>query len=243
MISFDRKDVFLVTGASSGIGRETALLLNKLGAQVVAIARNEKKLQQLQEESLYKENCHIEVKDLVKDIEGLPRYVKTLKNKYGKFQGLAYCAGVAELAPLQTLDFSNMKNIFDINYFAPIFMIKGVADRRNNTGERASIVVVSSIAGLKSDKGHITYAGSKAAISASCKSISREIAGANVRLNCVSPSEVLTPMTADRIKVQEHMYPFGCGKAIDVASMIVFLLSKNSNWITSQNYVVDCGYM
>ena len=64
-----------------------------------------------------------------------------------------------------------------------------------------------------------------------------------MRLNCVSPSEVLTPMTADRIKVQEHMYPFGGGKAIDVASMIVFLLSKNSNWITSQNYVVDCGYM
>ena len=136
MISFERKDVFLVTGASSGIGRETALLLNKLGAQVVAIARSEKKLQQLQEESLYKENCHIEVKDLVKDIEGLPSYVKSLKNKYGKFQGLAYCAGVAELAPLQTLDFSDMKNVFDINYFAPIFMIKGKIDGKNNNGSK-----------------------------------------------------------------------------------------------------------
>lgn len=243
MINFTKEDVFIVTGASSGIGRETALLLNKLGASVVAIARNEERLIAMKNASVNPESMHIEIKDLTEDIEKLPQYVKELKNKYGKFQGMAYCAGIAELAPLQIVELDKMRKIFDINYFAPIFMMKGFADRRNNTGDRASIVVISSISGLKSDKGHTSYAGSKAAIAASSKCIARELANSNVRVNCVSPSDVKTPLTAHKIEEENSKYPFGCGEAEDVANMIIFLLSKKSKWITTQNFVIDCGYM
>lgn len=243
MISFTKEDVFIVTGASSGIGRETALLLNQLGASVVAIARNEERLIAMKSACKNPENMHIEIKDLTVDIEKLPQYVKELKNKYGKFQGMAYCAGIAELAPLQIVELEKMRKIFDINYFAPIFMMKGFADRRNNTGDRASIVVISSISGLKSDKGHTSYSGSKAAIAASCKCIARELANSNVRVNCVSPSDVKTPLTAHKIEEENSKYPFGCGEAEDVANMIIFLLSKKSKWITTQNFVIDCGYM
>lgn len=243
MINFTKEEVFIVTGASSGIGRETALLLNELGASVVAIARNEERLIAMKNASVNPENMHIEIKDLTVEIEKLPQYVKELKNKYGKFQGMAYCAGIAELAPLQIVELDKMRKIFDINYFAPIFMMKGFADRRNNTGDRASIVVISSISGLKSDKGHTSYSGSKAAIAASSKCIARELANSNVRVNCVSPSDVKTPLTAHKIEEENSKYPFGCGEAEDVANMIIFLLSKKSKWITTQNFVIDCGYM
>ena len=243
MISFNKEQIFLVTGASSGLGEGTALLLNELGATVVGIARNEERLNKMKSKCKYPENMHLEIKDLTEDIENLPQYVKELKNKYGKFSGMAYCAGIAEVKPLQLLDISSMKKLFNINYFAPVMFVKGFADRRNNIGKGASIVVISSISGLKSDKGHCVYSGSKAAIAASMKSIAREVASQGIRVNCVSPSDVKTPMTMSKIEEENPKYPFGCGEVSDVANMIVYLLSDKSKWITTQNYVIDCGYM
>lgn len=116
MISFNKEQIFIVTGASSGIGEGVALLLNELGATVVGIARNEKRLNEMKTKCKYPENMHIEIKDLAEDIEGLPNYIKELKNKYGKFTGLAYCAGICQVNPLQTLNYNEMKTLFDIDY-------------------------------------------------------------------------------------------------------------------------------
>lgn len=244
MISFKKNDVIIVTGASSGLGQSTAIQLNELGATVIAIARNKERLNETKLKCKYPDNFHIEVKDLTEKIEELPVYIKELKNKYGKFTGLAYCAGVANIAPLQAIDLTKAKEIFDINYFAPLFMVKGFCDRRNNIGKGASIVVISSISGVKSDKGHGVYGGSKAAIAASMKSFAREVSETQgIRINCVSPSDIKTPLTAHKIEQENSKYPFGCGEATDVSNMIVFLLSYEAKWINTQNYIIDCGYM
>lgn len=246
MISFNKEQIFLVTGASSGLGEGTALLLNELGATVIGIARSEERLNGMKAKCKYPENMHLEIKDLTEDIENLPQYVKELKNKYGKFSGMAYCAGIAEVKPLQVLDLTSMKKLFDINYFAPIFMTKGIANKQNNIGEGTSIVVIASIAGFKCDKGMTTYSGSKAGIAASMKSIAREVANKGIRINCVSPSDVVTAMTSgiEGLKeTKEGLYPLGFGEVSDVANMIAYLLSDKSKWITTQNYVIDCGYM
>lgn len=243
MLEFKFNDIYIVTGASSGIGRQVALQLNELGASVVAIARDKKRLESLREDSLYPECVHIEIRDLAKDIESLPEYVTELRKKYGKFQGIACCAGIAEIKPLQILQSSSIRDIFEINYFSPVFMLKGFCDRRNNTGNRASAVIVSSISAFKSDKGHTAYSGSKAAIAASAKCIAREASGYGVRVNCVSPSDVRTPMTESKIEQENSKYPFGCGEASDVANTVIYLLSDKSNWTTGQNYIIDCGYM
>ena len=182
---------------------------------------------------------------MTEDINNLPKYVKCLKDKYGKFSGMAYCAGVSELKPLQLIDYDEIKCMFDINYYAPIFMTKGVADRRNNIGKGCSIIINSSIAAKCSDKGHIGYAGSKAALAASIKSISRELASSLVRVNCVSPSNIKTPMTANGGEnyedSQRHLYPFGFGEPMDVSNLILYLLSDKSKFISGQNYVIDSG--
>ena len=80
--------VYIVTGASSGIGAKTVELLNEHGAVVVAIARNENRLNEIKNKCKQPENVFVEVKDLTDDIDNLAKYVKELKDKYGKFKGL-----------------------------------------------------------------------------------------------------------------------------------------------------------
>ncbi len=248
MISFNKEQIYIVTGASSGIGEGTALLLNELGATVIGIARNEERLNAMKAKCKYPENIHLEIKDLTEDIEGLPQYVKELKNKYGKFSGMAYCAGITNVQPLQMLDFAEMRKLFDIDYFAPIAMAKGFADKRNNIGEGASVVFISSLAALACNRAMLTYSGAKSALIASIRSIAKEYADKKIRFNCVSPSDINTPMQswlADVTGGERAIwsYPMGIGEVNDVANMVIYLLSDKAKWITAQNYIVDCGVM
>ena len=82
MIEFTKEDIFLVTGASSGIGKGVALLLNELGATVVGIGRNIERLNSLKTEAKNPENLYIEAKELTENIDSLPLFVKDLKEKY-----------------------------------------------------------------------------------------------------------------------------------------------------------------
>lgn len=250
MINFNKEQIYIVTGASSGIGEATAILLNELGATVVGIGRNQERLEAMKAKCKYPENMFLEQKDLTEDIEGLPKYVKSLKEKYGKFSGMAYCAGVSALNPLRTITYEYLINIFDINYFAPIMMIKSIGDKRNNIGLGTSIVTISSIDAILNSKGQSVYGASKAALSASVKALSRELTQQNgVRINAVLPSMIKTSMTMNSqvqgLEINQNInfeeYPFGWGEPNDVANMIVYLLSDKAKFISGQNYVIDSG--
>lgn len=244
MIRFDNSNTYLVTGASSGIGKEIALLLNKLGANVVATARNRTRLEELKEVCDYSNNMNIEVYDLVNELENLPSYITNLKEKYGKFSGLVCSAGIENIDITRTLELGAMENIFKINYFAPMLLTKCFVDKRNCIGEGTSIVYISSIAGINPERGQISYSGSKGALIASMKSISKELSLRKIRCNCISPAWINTPLLKkhnDIAKVNLDAYSLGIGEAFDVANLAIFLLSDKARWITGQNYVLDGG--
>ena len=244
MISFTSEQRFIVAGAAGGIGQCVALLLNELGASVIATDLKMESLQTVRKKAKHPENFFLEEKNLIEDIAGLPAWIKSLKDKYGKFQGMAYCAGIGRIQPLKAVDFDYMHKVFEINYFAPVFMVKGFADKRNNNGKGSSIVCIASYGGVHCDPGMTEYAGSKGALIATMQSIARELAPSGLRVNCVSPSLISTNMADDVSRAfAEGKYPFGIGKPTDVANVIAFLLSDKTEWITAQNYLIDCGAM
>lgn len=248
MIKFTVEQRFIVTGASSGIGEGVALLLNELGATVIGIGRNQERLEGMRAKAKCPDTVFLEKKDLVEDIAGLPAYVKALKAKYGKFQGMAYCAGITALSPARVFDLEYARNVFDVNYFAPLFMVKGMIDGRNNNGNGTSLVVISSVDALLSVKGQSLYSGSKAGLSASMRAIAHEVAAMGIRINCLLPSMIRTPMTLNSaandlglVEDGDERYPFGWGTPKDVAGFVAFLLSNSGQHLSGQNFVVDSG--
>ena len=246
MLDFKKEDIILVTGASSGIGREIAVKLIQQGASVIATGRNITRLNETKEMSLHPENMYTEEKDLTADTDNIPLWIKSLKEKYSKLRGLVCAAGTDKVQTVQMINSELFDEVFKINYLVPMMLAKGFLDKRNNTGEGASIVFIASIAGVFPDCGQIAYASSKAALIAASKSISKEISRKKLRCNCISPAWIDTPMfkrQCELIGTNLDNYALGIGKPTDIANLTTYLLSDEARWITGQNYILDGGVL
>ena len=248
MIKFNGENI-LVTGASDGLGKAICLLLNSLGANVIGIARNESKLEQLKKEIEFKEKFHYELEDLSLNIDEIPNVVSMISKKYGKLLGLVHSAGMIEILPLKAITEEKLNQIHNLNFKSAVMLCKGFSDKRNNIGESSSIVLLSSIASLLGYKGLISYSTSKGAISSLVKSLAVELSQNKVRVNSVSPGHINTELfnqnkelyNKEFLEELETKYPFGLGEPEDIANIVTFLLSDKSRWITGQNIVVDGG--
>ena len=155
---------------------------------------------------------------------------------------MAYCAGIMPAIPLRATTYEILSEVFSINVFAPILMMRGIADKRNNVGAGTSIVFMSSASSVIADKGHGVYGGSKAALNTAIRAFAKEVVSLGVRANCILPTNIRTENTPqDYYDSQVGHYPLGFGKPEDVANMAVFLLSNESKWIAGQTYVMDCA--
>lgn len=240
---FKSEQRYIIFGGSSGIGRSVAILLNRLGASVICVGRNSEHLNNVKLSADFPNFLFTEQFDLEENFFSINDFMKDLKDKYGKFQGLVYSAGISPLLPLRSTDSKFLQSVFLLNYFSAIETIRSFSDRRFNTGKGCSIVAVASIAAISCEKGQSAYAGSKAALIASLKSIARELVSKQIRVNTVSPSIIHTRMLNEApyeiIQENSYKYPLGFGKPEDVSNLIVFLLSDLSSMITGQNYIFD----
>lgn len=239
---------FLITGASSGIGADIAIMLNNLGAEIIALGRDIKKLESKKKAAKNKDRFHIISKDISK-IEGLDKWILNIAKQYGSFDGAVLSAGIQQTAPIQSvLSVEKARELFDINYFGNLQVIKGLIDKRAKSNNKASFIWISSNASIKAQKGLANYSASKAGINAAIKSIALEVAP-KYRINAISPGFVLTEMIESWKSVYDReyisnidmMYPLGIGKVEYITPLVIFLLSKDSAYITGQNIVIDGG--
>ena len=248
MVSFNSNELFLVTGASSGLGRSIAQRIIELGGSVIASGRNLKRLEEIKSGLKAPENFFIEVKDLCDDINKLHLWVADLVKKYGILSGFVHSAGIQETLPVQAINIENTKKVFDTNIFSALSIIKGFCKKSNNIGLGASIVLLSSIASEISLIATASYSASKGAVNSTVTALSSELAKCGIRINSILPGHIETELLStanalnkDFIERISSKYPLGIGKPIDVANLACFLLSNNAGWITGQNITIDGG--
>jgi len=242
MIDLTNKKI-LITGASSGIGRATALLCDRLGAQVVLTGRNEEALTATR--ALLKNDAQIILSDLSKEEES-----SRLTKEIAAVDGFVHCAGIINPLPIKFLKQKHIDDLFKINFSSAVLISSGLlsAKKLNNN---ASVVFISSISSKHPYSGGALYTSSKAALEAFSRGFALETAAKKIRVNTIAPGLVRTKIfdQAEAIFSKEEMaemearYPLGIGEPEDVANTIAFLLSPASKWITGSIIKMDGGLL
>ncbi|CAK8723200.1 MAG: NAD(P)-dependent dehydrogenase, short-chain alcohol dehydrogenase family [Candidatus Electronema aureum] len=239
--------IFVVTGASSGIGRDVAVFLSELGASIVIVGRN---IEQL--EKTYKmmsgSGHFVEQFDL-HNVDEIPKWLNSMTEKTGPLDGVVHSAGVEALRPFKMVTQESFNYLMNINVNAAVGLTKGFRQKKINRSG-GSIVFISSVAGLIGQIGHVEYCASKSALIGLTKSAALELAREKIRVNCVAPGLVATEMveiakkTLSDKQLQDIVayQPLGIGKPRDVSSAVAFLLADTGRWITGTTLVVDGGY-
>lgn len=236
----------LLTGATSGIGLETlkSLLANK--NKVYAVARDFSKISNLLE--LHSESLVPITFDL-KETENIEKIFNEINLGDEKLDAIIHCAGIEETIPLTLYSPAKIKNIYEVNVFAGIELLRHFT-KKKYSNDGASAVFVSSVMGVLGQPGKIGYCSTKAAVLGMVKASALEFAKRKIRVNAVLPGVVNTPMTqhlfsqisTENVEEIKAMHPLGFGEVSDVVPTIEFLISTNSRWITGQNFIIDGGY-
>ncbi len=237
----------LVTGASSGIGRETAIFLSALQAKVVLTGRDAERLERTA--SILSGVGHkIAPFDLGRTDE-IPGWLKRLTLETGPLAGLVHSAGVQTTLPIKFVTQDKAEQLLRVNLLSAIMLMKGFSQRDCHAMD-SSVVLLSSIVGIVGRSSTPVYAASKAALIGLMKSLAIDFAPHRIRINCVAPGYVETEMLAEyrellpaeQFEALEKAHPLGIGAPSDVANAIAFLLAKTGRWITGSTLVVDGGY-
>jgi NAD(P)-dependent dehydrogenase (short-subunit alcohol dehydrogenase family) len=237
MSLFDIEDkTLLITGASSGLGKELAIQCAKLGAKVIITGRDENRLKETFSQS---DNIYLPIPadlSFEDDINKLTQQLPIL-------DGVIFCAGVVEYAPVKLINSNRINNTMSINFNSQVLLTQQlIKQRKLNRG--SSLVYISSIASKIGVAGTAMYAASKSALNAFVKVTANELSTQSIRANSICPGIILTPMGEKAQSMNEDVgkdYPLGLGTPKDIVGPCVFLLSEASRWVTGTEMILDGG--
>ncbi|HEY1132393.1 MAG TPA: SDR family oxidoreductase [Roseateles sp.] len=235
----------LVTGASSGLGRETAIRLSRLGP-VLLHGRDQPRLEETRALCTHPERHRLWLHDLV-DVDTIEAsLLQTLAGQGLQVARFVHCAGVLQVGPLRLLDRAAIGRTMNVNFLSAVEITRLLVRKKVNEKALTGVVFVSSTASQFGAKGFGIYCASKSALDGYMRALAVELAPA-VRVNAVLPGAVRTAMTEhmfndpDVVERMRRDYPLGVGEQADIASAVEFLLSDQARWITGQQLVVDGG--
>lgn len=235
----------LVTGASSGIGKQTAIECSRMGANVIITARNEERLNTtLNTLSSDNGQKHQMIIANLANEEG----INSLVDQLPILDGVSLNAGIVKTLPVKFINSKDLEQVLNTNMIGPILLTQKLL-KKKKIGKGSSVVFTSSIGGvLISTIGNTMYGVSKGGLNAFMKGLALEMAHKGVRSNSVNPGFVDTnilaagTITEEDLKKNMAHYPLGrFGKPDDIAHAIIYLLSDASAWVTGHTLVVDGG--
>ncbi|MGB9747751.1 MAG: SDR family NAD(P)-dependent oxidoreductase [Bacteroidales bacterium] len=238
----------LITGASSGIGRQCAVTCNSLGAYVIVTGRDMERLKETLSLLEFPEKAFMHAVDLTNN-EKVMEFLELLKYNHFRLNGIIHSAGISTTLPFKMISPEKMETFFRTNVFAAINLTR-IGLRNSLISENAGIVFISSVMGFLGENAKVLYGMTKGALLAAVKSLSIELASSHIRVNAISPGVVETPMSKNAVYSRneesfqriKNLHPLGLGRPEDVANACAFLVSDASRWITGINLIVDGGY-
>lgn len=238
---------FLVTGAGSGIGRASALRLAQEGGRIIAVDRDQARLDE-SAALLAGEGHDCRALDTT-DESALTRMAAEFRDDEVQLDGVVHCAGVHWLRPLQLLDNAALLEMLNSHVVSSIALTRAVVTARLVPQDGASVVWFSSTAAMRGGAGTLAYAAAKGALISAARVMAVELARRKVRVNVIVPGVVRTPqseaflakLTPEQAGALVAGHLLGVGEPEDVAGTVAFLLSRDARWITGTTIVVDGG--
>ena len=237
----------LLTGASSGIGRETAKYLDREGYRLVLLGRDEERLQETKE-MLHGEGHRVISVDLSKEHD-LEFVFKEAVSDGLSLDGVVHCAGIGPIIPIKLLKRQIIEEVMRVNLYSFIELVRHFSNKKYHN-ENSSIVAISSIAAVQPEKCQTAYSMSKAALNAAVEAMAIELAPKKIRINTIMPGVVDTPMARaasqlvandDFISSVSERQLLGIIKPEAIAGLCSFLLSSASSMITGRALYADGG--
>lgn len=238
---FSLKDkTIIITGASSGIGRATAIECSKLGAKLILLGRSEDRLKETLENLAGSEHKFYSG-DLTIDDK-----ITEIVSKIDNIDGIVYSAGINDKSLIKSLNREKIEKMYNTNIFSPMLFTKEIL-KQKKLNKEGSIVMISSISSNYATISNALYASSKGALESFIKVSALELSSRRIRVNGIRPGVIETPLLnsytlKEELEAFKSQFPLGrFGTPEEIAYGAIYLLSDAAKWITGTIFNIDGG--